>query len=110
MTIPDHELPGWLVVIILGLVILSILLALAFLGYLPSPLSTQLEAQARHNVKIDRTLEIVCGAHMEWVGRGALVCFDESINPRDVFVGVGGRPHNLRPPGVWSRPIGPQAP
>ena len=88
MSISDHELPGWLVVIIFFLTALCLLLALAYLGYLPSPLSSQLEAQARHSVKIERTLEVVCGAHMEWIGKGAIVCFDESINPRDVFLGT----------------------
>ena len=88
MTIHDHELPGWLVIIILGLVILCLLLALAYLGYLPSPLSEKLDAEARHSVKIERTLEIVCATHVQWVGQQAIICFDESINPRDVFVGT----------------------
>ena len=86
--IPDHELPGWMVLIILGLVFVIALLALAFLGYLPSPLSTQLHAQALHSVKIERTLEIVCATHVQWVGQQAIICFDETINPRDVFVGA----------------------
>ena len=69
MTIPDHELPGWLVVIILGLVILCLLLAMAFLGYLPSPLSTKIDAHDAKATRADRASLIACGAMMEVAGR-----------------------------------------
>ena len=87
MTIPDHELPGWLVVIILGLVILCLLLALAFLGYLPSPLTTKLDAHDTKTGRIDRASLIACGAMMELADRSPLKCFDES-DPRSIFVGT----------------------
>ncbi len=87
MTIPDHELPGWLVVIILGLVILSILLAVAFLGYLPSPLSSKLDAHDARGVRADRASLIACGAMMEVAGRPPLKCFDND-DPRSIFVGT----------------------
>ena len=87
MTIPDHELPGWLVVIILGLVILCLLLALAFLGYLPSPLSTKIDAHDAKATRADRASLIACGAMMEVAGRPPLKCFDDD-DPRNVFVGT----------------------
>ena len=87
MTIPDHELPGWLVVIILGLVLLCLVLALAFLGYLPSPLTAKLDAHDTKAARGDRAGLIACGAMMELVDRSPLKCFDES-DPRSVFVGT----------------------
>ena len=87
MTIPDHELPGWLVVIILGLVLLCLLLALAFLGYLPSPLTTKLDAHDLKSQRADRAGLIACGAMMEVAQRSALQCFDDS-DPRSIFVGT----------------------
>ena len=87
MTIPDHELPGWLVVIILGLVILSLLLALALLGYLPSPLSSKLDAHDDKATRADRASLITCGAILEMTGRKAIRCFDED-DARNVFVGT----------------------
>ena len=87
MTIPDHELPGWLVVIIFGLVILALLLALAFLGYLPSPLSVKLDAHDAKATRADRASLIACGAMMEVAKRSALKCFDDD-DPRSIFVGT----------------------
>ena len=87
MTIPDHELPGWLVVIILGLVILCLLLALAFLGYLPSPLTTKLDAHDLKSQRADRASLIACGAMMEVAGRPPLKCFDDD-DPRTIFIGT----------------------
>jgi len=87
VTIPDHELPGWLVVIILGLVILCLLLALAFLGYLPSPLSTKLDAHDARAIRGERAGLIACGAMMEVAGRAPLKCFDDD-DPRAIFLGA----------------------
>ena len=87
MTIPDHELPGWLVVIIFGLVAVLALLTLAFLGYLPSPLSTQLTAHDLAGRRADRAALITCGVTMEKAGRQPLKCFDED-DPRSIFVGT----------------------
>ena len=87
MTIHDHELPGWLVVIILGLVILCLLLALAFLGYLPSPLTTKLDAHDLKSQRADRASLIACGAMMEVAGRPPLKCFDDD-DPRTIFIGT----------------------
>lgn len=87
MTIPDHELPGWLVVIIFGLVILALLLALAFLGYLPSPLSVKLDAHDAKATRADRASLIACGAMMEVAGRAPLKCFDDD-DPRAIFLGA----------------------
>lgn len=87
MTIPDHELPGWLVLIILGLVILCLILALAFLGYLPSPLTTKLDAHDAKAIRADRASLITCGALMEMSGRTAIRCFDDD-DPRSIFVGT----------------------
>ena len=87
MTIPEHELPGWLVVIILGLVLLCLVLALAFLGYLPSPLTAKLDAHDAKAARADRASLIACGAMMELVDRPPLKCFDES-DPRNIFVGT----------------------
>ena len=87
MTIPDHELPGWLVVIILGLVLLCLLLALAFLGYVPSALSAKLDAQD-HTLQVGaRAQRIACGALMELTDRQAIRCFDDD-DPRNIFVGT----------------------
>ena len=87
MTIPDHELPGWLVLIILALVALSLLLALAFLGYLPSPLSSKLDAHDAKATRASRAGLIACGAMMEVAGRAPLKCFDDD-DPRSIFLGT----------------------
>ena len=87
MTIPDHELPGWLVVIILGLVFLCLILALAFLGYIPSPLSAKLDAHDAKATRADRASLIACGAMLEMTGRKAIRCFDDD-DPRSIFVGA----------------------
>lgn len=87
MTIPDHELPGWLVAIIIGLVILCLLLALAFLGYLPSPLAAKLNAHDFKSDKATRATLISCGVAMELAQRNPIRCFDDD-DPRNVFVGT----------------------
>ncbi len=87
MSIPDHELPGWLVVIILGLVVLCLVLALAFLGYLPSPLAAKLDAHDSKAARADRASLIACGAMMEVAGRPPLKCFDDD-DPRNIFAGA----------------------
>ncbi len=85
--IPDYELPGWLVVIIIILAALSLLLALAFLGYLPSPLASQLAAHDLKGERAARATLISCGAAMELAKRNPIRCFDED-DPRNVFVGT----------------------
>ena len=87
MTIPDHELPGWLVVIIMILAGLCLVLALAYLGYLPSPLSSKLDAHDARGTRADRASLIACGAMMEVAGRLPLKCFDDD-DPRSIFVGT----------------------
>ncbi len=85
--IPDHELPGWLVLIILGLVICCLLLALAFLGYLPSPLSAQLTAHDFAGRRSDRAALITCGTTAELAKRDPLRCFDND-DPKTIFLGA----------------------
>ena len=87
MTIPDHELPGWLVVIIMLLAGLCLVLALAYLGYLPSPLASKLDAHDARGVRADRASLIACGAMMEVAGRPPLKCFDDD-DARSIFVGT----------------------
>ena len=90
MSIPDHELPGWLVSIIFVLVILCLILALAFLGYLPSPLSSKLEAHDKRGERMERANLITCGLLMESVRKRpelALRCFDDD-DPKSIFVGT----------------------
>lgn len=87
MTIHDHELPGFLVVIILLLAVGILVLALAFLGYLPSPLSAQLAAHDFAGRRSDRAALITCGTTMETAKRNPLRCFDDD-DPRNVFVGA----------------------
>lgn len=78
-----EERSNWLVVAIVGLTGVIMIGVFAFLGY--SPLSSKIDAMSRKDSKIERTLEIVCGAHMEMVGRKAILCFDDNITPRDMF-------------------------
>ena len=87
MTIYDHELPGYLVVIIFVCLGIIALLALAFLGYLPSPLSSKLDAHDDKTTRADRASLIACGAMMEVADRTALNCFDNT-DPRSIFVGT----------------------
>lgn len=86
-SIPDHELPGWLVIIIVGLVAILLLLSLAYIGYLPSPLSAKLDAAYHRAGNVERAVLISCGAMLELTKRSPLKCFENS-DPRSIFVGT----------------------
>lgn len=87
MTIDEHELPGYLVVIIILLAAGILVLTLAFLGYLPSPLSAQLSAHDFAGRRSDRAALITCGTTAELAKRDPLRCFDAD-DPRSIFVGT----------------------
>lgn len=86
--IQNHEIPGALVIIIVLLIILCSLIFLAFLGYLPSPLSNQLDAHDKNVRRSEKQIGLQCGVLMEMRGRDPLLCFDEKVVPERVFIGT----------------------
>ena len=84
----EHEVPGYLIVIILFLVLLCMAIFLAFLGYLPSPLSEKLSAHDQRTSTLERTTGLQCGVLMEMSQRDPLKCFDDTVHPREGFVGI----------------------